>query len=479
MPYTFNPFTGTFDDTVPLENGQISSDLLPSYVDDVLEYADFASFPVTGETGKIYVAIDAGTTYRWSGSAYIAIGGTVNNIDDLADVDTSTVAPADGQSLIWDSSTLHWKPGTITSGATELNDLSDVDTATTAPTDGQVLTWDDTAGTWEPGDIAAGAAALNDLSDVDTSATLQVGYPLVWNGVAWVPSTTKLASSNLDGIDADYNSTVLQLNFDHPAGTTPANIIDDSPLNNTIAGTGYSPIGSIIDTNPKAGSGCLYEKIKINSPPSSLNMPADGTALTLEFWMRDWASTSNFYAVYFTSTVSSLSGGIRINGTSGAVSWFKYNSVVMTHQNTITKGSWNHIALTRQSGSAAWRLHVNGVASAVETTSYSMYCQTSLEIGGYGTVIDLYRQTYGVARYNGTTFTPPSTAYVKGDGYTASSINTFDDVDTSTTVPTTDQGLTWNGSKWVPTNIITTTSLKTVTAASTDFADFQSRIAAL
>ena len=42
---------------------------------DVLEFANFASFPVTGETGKIYLALDTNKTYRWSGSAYVQIGG--------------------------------------------------------------------------------------------------------------------------------------------------------------------------------------------------------------------------------------------------------------------------------------------------------------------------------------------------------------------------------------------------------------------
>ena len=49
---------------------------LPSYVDDVVEYANLAAFPVTGETGKIYVALDTGKTYRWTGSAYTEISST-------------------------------------------------------------------------------------------------------------------------------------------------------------------------------------------------------------------------------------------------------------------------------------------------------------------------------------------------------------------------------------------------------------------
>lgn len=50
--------------------GKVPASQLPSYVDDVLEYANLAAFPATGEGGKIYVAIDTGKTYRWSGSAY-------------------------------------------------------------------------------------------------------------------------------------------------------------------------------------------------------------------------------------------------------------------------------------------------------------------------------------------------------------------------------------------------------------------------
>jgi len=46
---------------------------LPSYIDDVLEYADLAAFPVTWESGKIYVAIDTSLSYRWSWSTYTVV----------------------------------------------------------------------------------------------------------------------------------------------------------------------------------------------------------------------------------------------------------------------------------------------------------------------------------------------------------------------------------------------------------------------
>lgn len=43
--------------------------------DQVFEFANLATFPVTGATGTIYIAIDTGLMYRWSGSAYVSIGG--------------------------------------------------------------------------------------------------------------------------------------------------------------------------------------------------------------------------------------------------------------------------------------------------------------------------------------------------------------------------------------------------------------------
>jgi hypothetical protein len=55
---------------------KIDSTYLPSYVDDVEEYANISAFPVTGEAGKIYVALDTNLVYRWSGSVYVEVSPT-------------------------------------------------------------------------------------------------------------------------------------------------------------------------------------------------------------------------------------------------------------------------------------------------------------------------------------------------------------------------------------------------------------------
>ena len=65
--------------------GLVPTTQLPSYVDDVLEYATLANFPATGETGKIYVALDTNKTYRWSGSAYVEISPSPGTTDSLTE----------------------------------------------------------------------------------------------------------------------------------------------------------------------------------------------------------------------------------------------------------------------------------------------------------------------------------------------------------------------------------------------------------
>lgn len=60
-----------------LVGGLVPSGQLPSFVDDVLEFANFAALPGTGVTEKIYVTLDDNKTYRWSGSAYVEISASL------------------------------------------------------------------------------------------------------------------------------------------------------------------------------------------------------------------------------------------------------------------------------------------------------------------------------------------------------------------------------------------------------------------
>lgn len=87
---------------VPLEaDKKINSIYLPSYVDDVVEgyYHDGFFYSgedhvdlITGEKGKIYVDLVSNVSFRWSGSAYVAITSS-----DMVEIDNATVQ------AIWDA----------------------------------------------------------------------------------------------------------------------------------------------------------------------------------------------------------------------------------------------------------------------------------------------------------------------------------------------------------------------------------------
>jgi hypothetical protein len=69
--------------------GKVASAQLPSYVDDVVESANQAALPVTGETSKIYVTLDNNKIYRWSGSAYVEISASPGSTDSVTEGSTN------------------------------------------------------------------------------------------------------------------------------------------------------------------------------------------------------------------------------------------------------------------------------------------------------------------------------------------------------------------------------------------------------
>ena len=70
-------------------SGKVASAQLPSYVDDVVEAANQAALPVTGETSKIYVTLDTNKIYRWSGSAYVEISASPGSTDSVTEGSTN------------------------------------------------------------------------------------------------------------------------------------------------------------------------------------------------------------------------------------------------------------------------------------------------------------------------------------------------------------------------------------------------------
>lgn len=77
-------------------SGLIPAEQLPSFVDDVVEVANFAALPVSGETGKIYVTLDTNKVYRWGGSVYVEIPSGVGLADAALKLNTARTIAASG-----------------------------------------------------------------------------------------------------------------------------------------------------------------------------------------------------------------------------------------------------------------------------------------------------------------------------------------------------------------------------------------------
>lgn len=101
--------TAALEAKADLVAGKVPAGQLPAYVDDVIEVANLASMPTTGEAGKIYVTLDTNKQYRWSGSIFVEISASPGTTDAVPEGSTnkyftnaralSAIPPADASTL--------------------------------------------------------------------------------------------------------------------------------------------------------------------------------------------------------------------------------------------------------------------------------------------------------------------------------------------------------------------------------------------
>jgi len=234
------------------------------------------------------VAPTTGQTIKWDGTNWIpaddtdttytaGTGLSLNGNEFALDTDTDGIAEG--------STNLYYTNARVMNviGASSINTLADVDTTTVAPLDGQILKWDDANGVWIPADdmdthpvtsvngytgaivldtdnISEGAtnlyftnaradariglASIDDLADVDTTTVAPLsGQRLEWDGNNWVPSTDEIISviSDLNDVNTAgvANGQVLKFN-----GTNWVPGDDDNTDTTYTAGTGLTLTGT-------------------------------------------------------------------------------------------------------------------------------------------------------------------------------------------------------------------------------------------
>ena len=150
-------------------SGQVPVSQLPSFVDDVLEYASKTAFPARGENGKIYVALDTNLTWRWSGSAYVEISKS------LALGETSSTAyPGDkGKTLAADLASTKTTVAANTAARHSHTNKTVLDKIS----DAMLTAWNGAIRTMRIGSVSGGATASASITQSGTEAVLNLVLP--------------------------------------------------------------------------------------------------------------------------------------------------------------------------------------------------------------------------------------------------------------------------------------------------------------
>ena len=254
--------------------------------------------------------------------------------------------------------------------------------------------------------------------------------------------------------DANFSKVKLLLPFDGSNGATST-----SHSSNVNASITFQGSATIATAQSKFGGSSLHvtnanpDGIVAQVVGASLNLTAD---FTIEWWIRrvqvsvvdnmifgplygPSSSTSpnnpmGLACGYFYNSSSSTKIGLY--AASGSGSWDISNGNLICDLPTV--GSWEHHALVR-SGSD-WSYYVDGSrtynASLGSSTLYSQSTPSYITLGkSWATVAspeayyDDFRVTQGLARYSGTSFTPPSTAHLTSAGDANKQIVVNSDVD--------------------------------------------------
>lgn len=366
---------------------------------------------------------------------------------------------ADGDILQYEASSSKWRPVPLTGlglSVASIDDIGDVDTTTVAPTDGQTLVWDNVAQQWEPGVPGTALPAAQDGEALIYENGQWVAGPVI-GGVDYTPADT----------DANIADVSLLLLFNGSDGSTT--FTDSSPNALTVTPSGNAQIST---TESKYGGAAGYfdgagDKIVVASDPGMAF--AAGDDFTIEFWIwptdaggiLDGGIMISANATSFTTGVSQIvwdHGNARND-----VSLWNYAGSTSAPRCIATlpsKEAWHHVAFVR-SGTTLTP-YVDGVAGTAGTSSNAWdFSDGGTAIGDYNGswngsfngYLDDLRVTKGVARYT-SNFTPPAQQLgtSAGDIVIPYSIDKLDDVDTSTVAPVDGQALVWDNTaqKWEP-----------------------------
>lgn len=69
----------------PLVDGKVPETFLPDVKDAVVQVANFAALPETGDANTLYITVDDNRTFRWDGTEYVGTASDLQSTDDLSE----------------------------------------------------------------------------------------------------------------------------------------------------------------------------------------------------------------------------------------------------------------------------------------------------------------------------------------------------------------------------------------------------------
>ncbi len=183
-----------------------------------------------------------------------------SSIDMLADVETSSPAPTDGQALVWSNANSRWQAGTIDAGASTFVSLSDTP-ANFSGAGSKFVQVNSGANA-----VEFTTPSIDKMSDVDTTTTPPTaGQVLKWSGTKWQPAADATSggagsdADTLDGLDSTYFLNYTNLT-NKPTIATALVGLTDTPANYTGAASRFLKVnsgGTGIEFST-SGTGALY-----------------------------------------------------------------------------------------------------------------------------------------------------------------------------------------------------------------------------
>lgn len=377
---------------------------------------------------------------KWNGNSWVAAaesqGTTINGLNDVGDVDISSVA--NNQVLKYDSTDQKWKNQTIAASI----GLASFSVSENAASSSPSLSYNNANGvfTYTPPDLSSftsdviddltpqlgGNLGLNsktingngtiDITGEIRSSTLRLkntatepasgntreikvigNAPAFYDGTDWRPFFLINAPTQIPA-DTDWDNVMIRSTFDTDVTDVKYSVTPDEVRSSNSSTTGVDNVSAPVKVGAKSLriNGVSQSTSRLRYP---MRAEYDFTgAWTMEAWVNmDSSNWSNTAQSIFNGEGSGADEGefallIVQNGSDARFSWYNSKNSTHTGSSGTTLGdfteslvvdAWAHVALVRSSTDAKLRLYVNGTMAGSALADGDIYNPEFFCIGGH------------------------------------------------------------------------------------------------